>query len=70
MSMKIHCYQMDHSVPCNSYGIHLVSQRLKDEYQQELAKFQSDKKQISPFRKRLPLLKGASIKLDGDTGIP
>ena len=49
---KIHCYQMDHSVPCNSYGIHLVSQRLKDEYKQEIDKL-NEKKKIGAYLKNL-----------------
>lgn len=45
---KIHCYQMDHSVPCNSYGIHLVSNKLKDEYKQIIDQF-NNKKEITKF---------------------
>ena len=44
---KIHCYQMNHSVPCNSYGIHLVSNKLKDEYKQIIDQFND--KEITKF---------------------
>ena len=50
---KIHCYQMDHGVPCLSYGIHFTSKKLKDKYQQEIVKFESDKKQIGNYIKSL-----------------
>lgn len=49
---KIHSYQMDHSVPCNSYGIHLVSQRLQDKYKQEIDKL-NGKKEIGSYLKSL-----------------